>query len=246
MTESAKALFLSYASEDSEAAVRICAALRAAGIEVWFDQSELRGGDAWDQKIRRQIRTCALFVPLISAKTRSRTEGYFRLEGKLAVDRSHLMAADRAFLVPVAIDGSIAADATVPDRFRELQWIQLSSGIPTAEFIERITQLLDVASGTVSETQASVDRSSTLSVPPTARQSVGRGGRGRVLAGGAAVALVLLVGAGWLYHRSVATAPLVPSSTNATIQRVPGAGNTSPASSPVTGPSGASLAVLPF
>ena len=34
------AVFLSYASQDCEAALRICEALRAAGIEVWFDQSE--------------------------------------------------------------------------------------------------------------------------------------------------------------------------------------------------------------
>lgn len=39
-------VFLSYASQDAEAAKRICEALRAAGVEVWFDQSELRGGDA--------------------------------------------------------------------------------------------------------------------------------------------------------------------------------------------------------
>jgi hypothetical protein len=36
------AIFLSYASEDAEAAQRICEALRSAGLEVWFDQSELR------------------------------------------------------------------------------------------------------------------------------------------------------------------------------------------------------------
>jgi len=40
------AVFLSYASQDADAAQRICAALQAAGIEVWFDQSELRGGDS--------------------------------------------------------------------------------------------------------------------------------------------------------------------------------------------------------
>ena len=40
------AVFLSYASEDANAAQRICVALRSAGIELWFDQSELRGGDA--------------------------------------------------------------------------------------------------------------------------------------------------------------------------------------------------------
>jgi hypothetical protein len=53
MSESSKAIFLSYASQDAEAARRICDALRAAGLEVWFDQSELRGGDAWDASIRR-------------------------------------------------------------------------------------------------------------------------------------------------------------------------------------------------
>jgi len=54
------AVFLSYASQDQEAAQRICEALRAAGIEVWFDQSELRAGDAWDRQIRKQIHDCAL------------------------------------------------------------------------------------------------------------------------------------------------------------------------------------------
>ncbi len=44
-TEPSRAIFLSYASQDAEPARRICDALRAAGIEVWFDQSELRGGE---------------------------------------------------------------------------------------------------------------------------------------------------------------------------------------------------------
>ena len=56
MTAPSGPVFLSYASQDAEAARRICESLRAAGIEVWFDQSELRGGDAWDQRIRRQFR----------------------------------------------------------------------------------------------------------------------------------------------------------------------------------------------
>ena len=65
MTEPSRAVFLSYASQDAEAAARICASLRAAGIEVWFDQNELRGGHAWDQMIRQQIRDCALFVQFL-------------------------------------------------------------------------------------------------------------------------------------------------------------------------------------
>lgn len=139
---SQRAVFVSYASEDADAAQRICASLRAAGIEVWFDQSELRGGDVWDAAIKQQIKACALFLPIISAHTCARAEGYFRFEWKLAVDRSHLMAADKAFLVPVVIDAIRDADARVPDRFREVQWTRLNGSETSPAFLERLSQLL--------------------------------------------------------------------------------------------------------
>ena len=122
LNATSRAVFISYASQDAEAAGRICEALQAAGIEVWFDQSELRGGDAWDQSIRKQIKTCALFLPVISRNTHDRVEGYFRLEWKLAVDRSHLIAADQTFLLPVVMDDTRDDDERVPERFREVQW----------------------------------------------------------------------------------------------------------------------------
>ena len=143
MTEPSRAIFLSYASQDAEAAQRICEALRAAGIEVWFDQSELRGGDAWDAAIRKQIKACGLFIPIISANTDTRTEGYFRLEWKLAVDRSHLMASDRAFLLPVVIDNLTESDARVPDRFRELQWTTVLEGKAPQELVDTVLRLLE-------------------------------------------------------------------------------------------------------
>jgi TolB-like protein len=137
-----RAVFLSYASEDAEVAARICASLRNAGIEVWFDQNELRGGAAWDSAIKKQIKTCALFVPIISANSRARVEGYFRFEWKLAVDRSHLMAAEKAFLLPVVIDGTDEVDARVPDKFHEVQWTWLSGGQTSAAFVEQVSRLL--------------------------------------------------------------------------------------------------------
>lgn len=142
VTESTHAVFISYASEDAEAALRICEALRTGGIEVWLDRSELRGGDAWDALIRRQIRTCSLFIPVISVNSRARAEGYFRLEWKLAVDRSHLMAADKAFLVPVVIDGTRDGDARVPEKFWDVQWTRLPGGETPSSFVERVARLL--------------------------------------------------------------------------------------------------------
>ena len=137
-----RAVFLSYASEDAEAAARVCSSLRNAGIEVWFDQNELRGGAAWDAAIRRQIKTCALFVPIISTNSRARVEGYFRLEWKLAVDRSHLMAAEQPFLLPVVIDDTGDSDARVPDKFLEVQWTWLPGGETPASFCEQVSRLL--------------------------------------------------------------------------------------------------------
>ena len=142
MTDPGKAVFLSYASQDAEAAQNLCNALRAAGIEVWFDQSELRGGDTWDSSIRKQIKNCALFIPVISRNTHARDEGYFRLEWKLAVDRSHLMTANRPFLVPVVIDDTSDQDEQVPDRFREVQWTRLLQGANTDAFVEHVHRLL--------------------------------------------------------------------------------------------------------
>jgi hypothetical protein len=117
----AGAAFLSYASADAAPAERIATALRSGGIEAWSDNSELRGGDVWDRQIRERIQACALFMPIISANSHARVEGYFRLEWKLAIDRSHRMAPDQPFLLPVAVDDTRQRDTRIPGRFRELQ-----------------------------------------------------------------------------------------------------------------------------
>jgi TolB-like protein len=142
VSEPGKAVFLSYASRDAEAAKQICEALRAAGVEVWFDQNELVGGDAWDAKIRKQIAECALFVPIISASTQARTEGYFRLEWKLAAQRTHMIADDAAFLLPVVIDETRDADARVPAEFKAVQWTRFAGGETPVAFCERVQKLL--------------------------------------------------------------------------------------------------------
>ena len=142
MAEASHSVFLSYASQDADAAQKICDALRAAGIEVFLDQSELRGGDAWDQKIRHEIHDCALFIPIVSQHTQERLEGYFRHEWKLAIERTHHMAEQKPFLVPVVIDGTGDREALVPDAFRAVQWTRLPGGATTPAFVERIKRLL--------------------------------------------------------------------------------------------------------
>lgn len=193
MSDPGKAVFLSYASQDAEAAKRICDALRAAGIEVWFDQSELVGGDAWDAKIRGQISSCALFVPVISANTQARLEGYFRIEWKLAAQRTHAMADEKTFLLPVVIDDTRDAEAKVPAEFKAVQWTRLSAeGEAISAFGGRIAQLL--GGGSVSPGTTGDDRAS----PKPATGAAGR--RSRMAALAAAVAAIGV--AGWLAVQS--------------------------------------------
>jgi TolB-like protein len=142
VTEPVQAVFLSYASQDMHAAQRICEALRGAGVEVWFDQSELRGGDAWDRSIRQQIHDCRLFIALISAHTEARDEGYFRREWRLAVERAGDMAEDKAFIVPVTVDATSERNARVPDPFKHVQWTRLYGGETPPAFVARVKRLL--------------------------------------------------------------------------------------------------------
>lgn len=124
-------VFISYASADREAARILRDALPAFGLEVWHDESELGGGEAWDQKIRRQIRECDYFMPLVSAQTEARHEGYFRREWRLAVERTLDMADDHLFLLPIVIDDTDQAVARVPEKFLAVQWLKVPGGRPT-------------------------------------------------------------------------------------------------------------------
>jgi TolB-like protein len=198
---SSRAVFLSYASQDATAAQRIADAMRAAGIEVWFDRDELVGGDAWDTKIRRQIKECALFVAVISAHTQARREGYFRLEWKLAALRTHTMADGTAFLLPVVSDDTREGDALVPEEFRAVQWTRLPAAAAPAAFCARVRMLLDAA--------APQDPPSPAA-PPAAPAPSPAKGRRRVPTGAWALAGLILIGAvsalAWL-RRSPLTPP---------------------------------------
>jgi TolB-like protein/tetratricopeptide (TPR) repeat protein len=168
MGESNKAVFLSYASQDAAAAMRLCEALRRGGLEVWLDQSELRGGDAWDQRIRQQIRECTLFVPIISINTASRPEGYFRLEWDLADQRTHKIARNRPFIIPVCLDATPNAGADVPESFQRVHWTRLPGGEAPATFVERISRLL--SPGEPSPLANDVPVGATTHQPPAPNQ----------------------------------------------------------------------------
>ena len=166
-----KAIFLSYARDDAASARRIAEALRSIGLEVWFDENELRGGDTWDAKIRKQIDECSLFVPIISHHTESRTKGYFRLEWNLAVAQTQMLAEGVPFIAPVAIDDTRETGASVPAEFLRVQWMRLPGALPTPQFVEQVKRLLDApkksaASTTRAASTAPSSASARSGIPP--------------------------------------------------------------------------------
>ena len=136
------AVFISYAREDLAAVQRLKAGLDAAGIRTWFDLDRLEGGDDYDRKIQRNIARCSYFIPVISAATERRLEGFFRREWSYAMDRSRNIAEGALFIVPVCIDDTNAVGAHVPDKFKALHITRLPGGEVTAEFTRHLKDFL--------------------------------------------------------------------------------------------------------
>jgi len=136
------AVFISYAREDLPAVQKLKAGFDAAGIKTWFDLDRLEGGDDYDRKIQRNIARCSFFIPIVSATTQRRLEGFFRREWSYAIDRTRNIADGALFILPVCIDDTNSGEAQVPDKFRSVHFTKLLGGEVSPEFAQRIRDLL--------------------------------------------------------------------------------------------------------
>jgi len=219
LTNPIRPVFISYASQDLDAGRGIAEALRETGVEVWFDQNSLKGGTAWDAEIRNRIRDCALFVAVISANTEARLEGYFRLEWRLAEQRTHLMAKGMPFLLPVVIDATPRTGAHVPDSFHEVQWTRVKVADDFKTFADHVASLLhpDNPPSVLREADRSLrpqpDGMSTqtqqpplIAVPPSAKLSADWTNRVRtrrpMFAAAAAIAAIIIASLGAVVYRN--------------------------------------------
>jgi hypothetical protein len=141
------AVFISYAREDLTAVQKLKAGLDAAGVKTWFDLDRLEGGDDYDRKIQRYIARCSYFVPIVSATTQRRLEGYFRREWSYAIDRARNIAEGALFILPVCIDDTDVAAAQVPDKFKALNFTRLRGGEVSPEFARHLQDFLSARHG---------------------------------------------------------------------------------------------------
>jgi hypothetical protein len=119
-------IFVSYSQSDIGAAKELCSGLEAIGAGViWIDKTKLTPGDEWDRQINAALKRCDLFLPLLSANTEARTDGYFHQEWRAAEERGRLILG-RKFIIPIVVDPAYTGNANdyklIPEGFSAFQF----------------------------------------------------------------------------------------------------------------------------
>lgn len=99
-------VFISYAREDIDAAIRIYNFIRNIdGFEPWMDKFNLLPGMEWEAEVMRAIETSHIVLLLISKHSVSKT-GYVQKEIKESIDKAKLYPPGKIVLIPIRLDDS--------------------------------------------------------------------------------------------------------------------------------------------
>ena len=151
--------FVSHAHADNELCDRYVAALRARGLDVWYDRHNIQGGQRLGKEIEGQLeRRTALVVLLTPASASS-----YWVDMEVAAFRD-LAAHDSArLLLPVRI-----ADCSVPLLMRGLLWID-ALALPFEQAIDAIAAALalrDAAASPAPMPQSAPASRTNATLPP--------------------------------------------------------------------------------
>ncbi len=135
-------VFVSYLREDREAIDRLCYDLKQNKIEVWLDREKILPGERWQIAIRRAIENGAFFVACFSSAHANRDASYMNVELAIAIEQLALRPADRAWFIPVILDGGRVPDRPIGggETLRDIQWVDLS--LNWQEGVQRILTVL--------------------------------------------------------------------------------------------------------
>jgi hypothetical protein len=113
-------VFLSYAREDFNTALRLFNDLRKAGIDVWLDREVLLPGQNWKAAIRQAIRESRFFLALLSNNSVSK-KGYVQKELKHAIEALEEYPESAIFIIPIRLDDC----NPTTEQLQELHWIDI-------------------------------------------------------------------------------------------------------------------------
>jgi hypothetical protein len=114
-------VFISYAREDSAHAERLYHALSSVpSVTPWLDSKKLLPGVRWKMEIMQALKTCDLFVILLSTKSVSKN-GFIQKEVAEALEKLKTFPPDRVFVIPARLDDCHPKHPEL----HELQWVDL-------------------------------------------------------------------------------------------------------------------------
>lgn len=99
-------VFVSYSRTDKEFVQRLAMDLQQAGLDVWWDLSDIQGSDVWERKIEEGLRTSQYFIVVLSPAS---------LESRW-VRREYLSADNKALkIIPLRLKAYDEAPLTLRD-----------------------------------------------------------------------------------------------------------------------------------
>jgi tetratricopeptide (TPR) repeat protein len=127
-------VFISYSRKDSSFVDQLIRDLENAGIEVWIDREDIRGGDRWRPAIVESIRNCQAFLLVLSPNSVASEN----VSKELSIAETH-----KRRIVPIAYQPCIIP-AEMEYQLAELQWIDFST-LSYQSALGQLTQVLGKA-----------------------------------------------------------------------------------------------------
>lgn len=115
-------IFISYSRTDEFVVDRLRDSLKEQGLNVWFDRTNINGGDGWLERATHGIRTSRLFVPVLSKSIEREIyeEHEYRTEWRIATAIFNKRGG-QTFIYPLNEKGFdfYKSETKVPSEFQE-------------------------------------------------------------------------------------------------------------------------------
>jgi len=113
-------VFLCHASIDKPKVRELYRYLRRRGVNPWFDEEHLVGGQDWQVEIPKALATSDAIIICLTKNSVDK-EGYIQKEIKFALDKALDMPEGRIFLIPIKFE-----ECEVPFALIRYQWVDLT------------------------------------------------------------------------------------------------------------------------
>lgn len=117
--------FFSYSRTDSEFVLKLAKDLRNAGVQIWLDQLDIKGGSHWDSAIETALNSSPNLIAVLSSES---------VKSNNVMDEISFALESGKTVIPVLLQ-----ECNVPFRLRRLQRIDFTGDYQTA-----LNQLLEV------------------------------------------------------------------------------------------------------